>query len=71
MVARLLALDLDGAIQAVSKGQTLAILAGMLGVAVGNAAPRVRQAARYLAAPMQRDGAAEPIKRFVLAETDA
>lgn len=39
-----------------------------LGVAVGNASARVMQAARYVAAPMEQDGAAEAIERFVLAE---
>lgn len=42
-----------------------------LGVAVGNASPKVMQAARYVAAPMEQDGAAEAIERFILAEQHA
>ena len=42
-----------------------------LGAAVGNASPKVMQAAQYIALPMEQDGAAEAIERFILAERHA
>ncbi len=42
------------------------ILAAGLGVAMGNAAPEVKAVADYVAPPLEEDGAAEVIERFVL-----
>jgi len=42
-----------------------------LGVAMGNASAAVKAAAGYLAAPIEQDGAAEAIERFILDQRNA
>jgi tRNA threonylcarbamoyl adenosine modification protein (Sua5/YciO/YrdC/YwlC family) len=42
-----------------------------LGVAMGNASPKVKAAAEYVAPPIEEDGAAEAIERFVLGQSMA
>jgi len=37
-----------------------------LGVAMGNASPAVKAGAGYVAPPIEEDGAAEAIERFIL-----
>jgi Cof subfamily protein (haloacid dehalogenase superfamily) len=42
-----------------------------LGVAMGNASAAVKAAARYIAPPIEEDGAAEAIEHFILDQCDA